>query len=203
MSRRSLIRIAGSAGIGSAALALIALVGFFVVVGSKTISEGAESPAFYLPTGAALLSTVLLGVALIGLYLYQEAHLGTMGVVSFLIALTGTFLAAGAAWTYVFVVPYFAEPAPELIDESSGPVLAGFLLSYAVLALGWVLFGIATKKAGLLPNKGAIAMIVGAAIAILPMPSRTLILALAVAYLGNHMRESSGTQPPDPQGLRT
>ena len=193
MSRDLLIRVGGYAGVGAAVLAIVALVGFIVVVGSGTISEGAASAAFYLPTGAALLSTVLLGIALVGLFRYQEERLGTMGVFAFLVALAGTFLSAGAQWTYVFVVPYFAEPAPELINESSGPVLAGFLLSYALLAIGWVLFGVATKRAGLLPNKGAVAMIVGAAIAFFPLPSRTLVLALAVAYLGNLLRKNAGS----------
>ena len=192
MSRNLLFRVASYASLGAALLAITALVGFLVVVGSGTISEGAQSAAFFVPTGAALGSMVLLGVALVGLFLFQEARLGSKGVFAFLLALVGTLLAAGAQWTYVFVVPYFADSVPELINESAGVVLAGFVLSYAVLALGWVLFGVATLRAGVLPRRGAIAMIVGAAISFLPLPSRTLVLTLATAYLCNALRKETG-----------
>ena len=192
MSRNLVLRVASYASLGSAILAITALVGFIVVVGSGTISQGARSAGFFVPTGAALSSVLLLGIALVGLFLYQEARLGPRGVVAFVIALVGTMLAAGAQWTYVFVVPYFSDSVPELIDESSGVVLVGFVLSYALLALGWVSFGIATLKAGVLPRRGAIAMIAGAAISFLPLPSRTLVLTLAVAYLGGALRRDTG-----------
>ena len=189
MSRNALYRVAGNAGLGSALLAVVALIGFIVVVGSDKISEAADSPGFYLPTVAALGSTLLLAVALVGLYLYQEPRVGPPGLAAFLVALVGTILAAGSQWTYIFVLPYFADDVPELIDETSGVILVGFLLSYAVLALGWVWFGIVTLKAKVFPRGGTIAMLAGAAISFLPMPSRTLILTLAVAYLGNHLRQ--------------
>lgn len=184
MSRNRFLSVAAIAAFGAAALAVAALIGFIVVVGSETISEGARSPAFFLPTGAALGSLVLLGIALVGLFLYQEPHLGRFGVGAFVIALAGTILAAGASWTYVFVVPYFSEAVPELINESSGTVLAGFVVSYAVLAVGWVLFGIATLQVGMFPRRAAIVLIAGGVISFLPLPSRTLVLSLAVAYLG-------------------
>ena len=171
------------AGIASAALAVAALVGFIVVVGSGTISEAARSSGFFFPAAAAFLSTVALAVALVGLFVRQEGQLSALGVAGFVIALVGTIAAAGGQWTYLFVVPHFAEAVPDMIDESTGTVLAGFFLSYAVLSLGWVVFGVATLRAGLLPRQGTIAAIVGAVIAFVPMPSRTLVLSLAVAYL--------------------
>ena len=190
MTRTQLFRIAEYAGITSAVLAIVGLIGFIVVVGSQSISDGAGSPAFLVPAGAALGSTVAIGLALVGLFARQEARLSRIGVAGFVIALVGTMLAAGAQWTYMFVVPHFAEVVPEMINESTGIVLAGFVLSYAVLSVGWILFGIGTLRAAVFPRLGAIATIVGAAIAFLPMPSRTLVLTLAVAYLSNHLRKA-------------
>ena len=184
MSRRSLYRLSGFSGIGSAILAIAALVGFIAVVGSDTISQAALSGAFYFPALAALGSIVLLTVALVGLYLHQEEQLGTLGLPAFLIALIGGLLATGAQWTYVFVVPRFAPIAPAAVDEGSGSVVVGFVLSYALLALGWLLFGIALLKVRSFPRGAVILVIVGAVISFLPLPSRTLVLALGVAYLG-------------------
>ena len=192
MVRDRLLRVASYAAVGSAFLGVVALVGFVVVVGSGTISEGAESPSFFVPTGAALGAIVLLGIALVGLFLYQEESLGPTGVAAFLVALVGTFLAAGGQWTYVFVVPHFAESVPELINEGSGTVVAGFVLSYAVLAVGWIWFGTETLKTGLFPRGAVYTLIGGAAIAFLPLPSRTLVLSVAVAFLGTRLRKSGG-----------
>lgn len=189
MDRDLFLRMAAAAGLGSALLAVAALVGFLVVVGSGTISEGAVSTGWFFPTGAVLGSTVLLGIAAVGLFLHQEGRLGSLGVAGFVVALVGTMLAAGGQWTYVFVLPYFAEAVPEMLNESSGTVVAGFVLSYATLSLGWLMFGLASRKTGLLPRRGVIVMMVGAAIALIPLPSRTLILSLAVAYLGAHLRK--------------
>lgn len=188
IGRSRLVTAGAFCGITSAVLAIVALVGFIVAVGSQTISEGAQSPAFFVPATAALLSTVALAIALVALYVHQEAGLSKLGVMGFVIALVGTLMAGGAQWTYVFVVPHFADAVPEMINESTGTVLAGFFLSYALFSLGWILFGVATLRAGVFPRRGAIAVIVGAVIAFLPMPSRTLILALAVAYLSTQMR---------------
>lgn len=91
-------------------------------------------------------TSTLLGVGLVGLYLCQQARMGTLGVVGFVAALTGTLLAAGAAWTYVFVVPHFAAEDPALANTGTGSILAGFLVSYAVLAIGWTIFGMASLR---------------------------------------------------------
>ena len=187
MARTSFIRAAKWASVGAAVLAVAALVGFLTVVGSDTISEAAGSPTFYVPATAALASSILLVVGLVGLFLYQEEQLATLGVTGFLIALVGTTLAAGGQWTYVFVVPHFAGPVPELINESTGSVLAGFVLSYAVAAVGWVLFGLATLRTRIFPRWATFLLVAGGAIAFLPLPSRTLVLALAVGYLGYRM----------------
>ncbi|MGH8986035.1 MAG: hypothetical protein ACRDY6_19470 [Acidimicrobiia bacterium] len=177
-------RLCGVACVGTAVLAVVALVGFVAVVGSDPIADAAGDAAFYVPASAAFGSAVLLGLGLVGLYLRQEERFGAFGAIGFVIALLGTIAAAGGQWTYVFVVPHFAPAVPEMINESTGSVLAGFVLSYAVLALGWILFGLATLRAGIFPRWASLLVVAGAAIAFLPLPSRTLILAIAVAILG-------------------
>jgi ABC-type amino acid transport system permease subunit len=96
----------------------------------------------------------------------------------------GTMLAAGAQWTYVFVVPHISDAVPDLVNVGSGVLLVGFLVSYAVLSAGWVLFGIATLRVGIFRRWMGVLLLAGAVIAFLPMPSRTLLLAVGVAALG-------------------
>jgi hypothetical protein len=178
------VRWSGPVCLAAGLLAVATLVLFAVVVGSGTISDAATSPSFYAPAVAALGSTVLLLVGLIGLFIRQAGELRTLGLVGFVIGLVGTALAAGGQWTYVFVLPYLAEKAPGLADASSGSVLAGFVLSYLVMGVGWLLFGIATLRTEVFPRWAVILLIVGAIVTVLPLPSRTLLLGIAVACLG-------------------
>ena len=197
MARSALIRTCAAACVGAALLAIAALVGFVTIVGSDKIADAARDWTFYVPATFALGSAVLLAIGLAGLYLHQEARLGPFGAAAFVLALAGTVFAAGGQWTYVFVVPYFAGVAPELVNESTGSVLAGFVLSYAVLALGWILFGLATLRAAVFPRWGALLIVAGAAIAFLPLPSRTLVLAIAVGLLGARLlRGTASTVEP-------
>ena len=185
MSQRLVIRLGSYSAIVSLLLALGALVGFLVSVGlSGKISEVAGSTGFYIAAACALGSLALLPLALVALWLQQQDRVGRFGALAFAAALVGTMLAVGAQWTYLFVVPYFAEAAPELVNESRGIALAGFLISYAALAVGWITFGVATMRTKLFPRWAAALLIAGGAISIAPMPSRTLVLALALALLG-------------------
>lgn len=193
MARALVIRLSGYAAIAAPLLAILALVGFLVFVGSGEIAEAARSASFYLPAAAALGSAAMLAVALVGLFLYQEERLGLLGVAGFLLGLLGTLLAAGGLWTYVFVVPHFAEAVPELINESTGSVLVGFFGSYALMAVGWLLFGLATLRARMFPRWAALLLVAGAAITIIPLPSRTLVLALAVGFLGYRLAKAAPT----------
>jgi hypothetical protein len=175
---------AAAAAVAAPVLAIASLVGFVAVAGDDNMSVAAQRPALYVPTVAALASTALLGVVLVALVEELRGRLGRLGAAGALVALVGTVLAAGAQWTYVFVIPHFASSAPDLVDEGSGSVLAGFVISYAVFALGWALLGLALLRAGVYPRWLALLFIAGAALAFLPMPSRTLVLAIAVGLAG-------------------
>jgi hypothetical protein len=181
------IRLGAYAAIASLLFALAALVGFLVAVGSDEIADAAGSAGWYVASSCALASLLLLPLALLALWLVQRDRMTSFGTWAFMSALLGTMLAIGASWTYVFVVPHFAQAAPELVNEGSGVLLAGFLVSYAALALGWVAFAFATLRTKAFPRWVVVLLIVGGAIAILPMPSRTLVLALALALAGRQL----------------
>ena len=179
-----LIRLGGVAAISSAALALLSFVLYLVVVGGDRISEAATSAAFFLPSGAQLLAMALLLIGLVAMFVRQADAFGALGLAGFVFALLGTTLAAGAAWSQVFVVPRLSEVAPAVADRGAGSVLAGFMLSFLLFGGGWVLFGVATLRTRQFPRWAVIVLIVGAIISIVPLPSRALIVEMAVGYLG-------------------
>ena len=198
MALARITRLAAPAGSIAAALALAALVLFGVVVGSGTISQAAGSAAFYAPTLAALGSLIALIIALVSLFVRQSGELGTLGVVGFLAALVGTVLGAGGYWTYVFVVPYVASQAPTLADQSSGSLLVGFVVSFLLMGVGWLLFAVATLRTRVYPRWAVLLLMAGSVVTIVPMPSRTLVLSVAVATLGYTTRRDRAISYPGP-----
>lgn len=184
MPYRDLLKLGGVSAVLSALFGVISLVLYLVVVGGDRLSEAATSATFFLPSGAQLLAMLLLAVGLVALYARQAEAFGALGLVGFFVALVGTVMVAGALWSQVFVVPRLAETAPEVVNSGTGSVLAGFLLSFLLFGLGWVVFGAATLRARVFPRWAVVLLIIGAVVAILPIPSRALVLQLAAACLG-------------------
>ncbi len=177
------------------------LAGVLLVIGEilhstidfKNFSQAALTGTYTLGALLFLLSNVLLLVGLVGLYARQSEAAGLLGMVGFLVALVGTGLAIGVSWEEVFVPPALAQliqsdPAvadPALLD--AGPpawVNFGFVLSFALFALGWLLFGVATLRARVYPRAAAIVLIVGAVLAFFPLPFSTVVFAAAVSWMG-------------------
>lgn len=202
MSSSYLTRWGGLATIASALLAILSFVLYLVVVGGDRISEAATSAAFFLPSGAQLLAMVLLLVGLVALFARQAEAFGALGLASFLLALVGTTLAAGALWSQVFVVPRLSQVAPNIVDRGTGSVLAGFLLSFLLFGVGWLVFGVATLRTRLFPRWAVILLMVGAVVSILPLPSRALILEVAAACLGFALLTGRGAPAEQPARVR-
>ena len=175
---------------GRAALAAPFVALFGVAVGASIyaddVSDVAGSGRFTVATLSALVTLLLLGLGLVALYLRQQHALGRFGTGAFALALAGTMLAAGAAWDQVFTVPYLAKEAPAVLEgETSGSLLAGFFLSFSLFSLGWALFAIATRRAGVLPRRASTVLLVGAVLAFVPAPTalRLLVLTIGAALL--------------------
>jgi hypothetical protein len=186
---------------------------FGVAVGAsiyaRDVGAVAGSGRFTVATVTALAALILLTAGLVALYRRQEQALGPFGTAAFMVALVGTVLAAGGAWDQVFTVPYLASEAPAVLDsETSGSLLAGFFVSFTVLAIGWVLFAIATRRAGVLPRRSATVLLAGGVLAFLPAPTalRLLVLTVGAALLaraaltGAVGAEAAAT--PEPVGVR-
>ena len=171
---------------------------FAVVVGAPLytddLSAAADTQRFVLTAGLSLAVLVALVFALVAIYLGSAHRFGRLGTVGFCVALTGTVLASGSAWDSLFTVPYLADHAPAVLDRNTdGSLLAGAVISYLALVLGWVLVAVASLRAKVVPRAAAIVLLVGAVLAIVPAPTalRLLILALGAALCGRAILRQS------------
>lgn len=181
-----LIRLSGLAAVSGGVLFLLAEVLSLLVVDFENFSAAATTGSYFFTSLLFLLGGVLLLAGLVGLYAYQSEATGVLGLAAFLVAFLGTALAVGAFWTQLFVVPSAALEAPAFVDaeQVAGPLDAGFTLTFALVAVGWALFGLSSLRARIYPRVAAIVLIVGAVITFLPLPLTTLALDVAVVWLG-------------------
>lgn len=176
-------RLVGWSARAAIAAPLLAL--FAIAVGAPIYTQAMRTAAattrLLVANAATLGVLLLLTVALVGFHLHAADRLRAPGQVAFVCALIGTVLAAGGAWDSLFALPYIAEQAPEMLDvPTAGTLLAGFVVSYLVLVVGWATFTIALLRSGVIPRTSAIVLTVGAVLAILPAPTAVRLLPLAV-----------------------
>jgi hypothetical protein len=155
---------AWAAIVGGAALVISLLLDWLVVPYDKLGDAAAYLTASYLASaGLRLLSTVLFLWALLALYNRQSIATGTLGLWGFVVAFFGTALFAGSVWAEVFVYPTLARVAPTVFTGQSAEassVIIGKNLSAYLFAIGIVLFGLATLKAGVYPRWASALLVV-------------------------------------------
>jgi hypothetical protein len=125
-------------------------------------------------------------VALVALYERQALRAGTFGVVALCAAIAGTMDMAGNTWFDGFVVPWLADVMPQtLAAPKRGTLVIAALSSYLLLPLGWLLFGIASFRAGVYPRILCVAIMIGGLISFgAGLPPYGIPLGLAVAAVG-------------------
>jgi hypothetical protein len=103
---------------------------------------------------------LLLGLP--GLYVAQSERAGRLGLVSFVMLFFGTLFFA-ISNNYGFIAPVLAAQAPAMLDaiNTYPPVVALNALLAVGFFLGFILFGIATLRARVLPRQTGILMIIG------------------------------------------
>ena len=184
MRSSDLIRWSGLAAILGVALLVVSdFLGFTVLSGELT--EVATTGAYLADGSARVLGGVLLLLGLVGLYARQSEVSGALGLVAFLIAFTGTALIAGTWWTNAFVAPSLATDAPAFLEAGPTGVLGvAYTLSFALAAVGWLLFGLVSLRARVYPRPAVVVLMVGAALTFAPLPGSQVVFEVAVAWLG-------------------
>ncbi len=186
MSSSNLIRLSGLAAVGAGVLLVISELLYLVVgLGTTLSAETAASGSYLFQQLLFLLAGILLLGGLVGFYASQSENLGTLGLVGFLIAFLGTTLTMGAFWDSTFTPPALAEEYPALVEAGPPPFIEfGITVSFVLLTLGWLLFGLAVLRARVYPRVVAVLLMVGAVLAFFPLPFSTVVFGLAVAWMG-------------------
>jgi len=149
--------------------------------------ESATTGTFVAQQMLFLTGAVLLLGGLVGLYARQSEAAGRLGLAGFLVAFLGTALLVGLFFVQAFFVPYLATRFPEVLDAGEQGLLAvGFGLTFIVFPVGWLLFGVATLRARVYPRAAAILLVIGTVSTFVPVPTATVVLDVAVAWLGLH-----------------
>jgi hypothetical protein len=111
-----------------------------------------------MPNVGAIL--VLFG--LVGLLARQLERAGLFGVIAFVVAFLGTASFVMGTMIEAFIIPFWGLQYPQFEDGPPPPgVGEAFLIIGILFALGHVLLGIATYRAGVVPRSVGILMIVG------------------------------------------
>jgi hypothetical protein len=173
--------------------AAIVSIGCVFAAAATTHGDAVAMAASGLGIAASLTALVALIAMVIGLAslpAQASALRHGFGRLAWAVAAIGTILTAGGYWSSVFVQPGLAHSAPDAVRTGLASVTAGFVVSYLVMGLGWVLTAIVLLRARLLRVSGWF-LILAALIAISPLPFRYLPLAVAVSVacglrLGRH-----------------
>jgi hypothetical protein len=181
-----LARIAGGAAVSAGGLLVVAQLGQLATLDRADLLATMADPLFRVSSiGYAAAFAVLL-VSLAGVHLRQARAAGTFGLVGFIAAAVGTMALGADMWFEAFCSPWLMEALPQLLSLQKALIWqVGYTSSFVLFALGWVLFGISSLRAGAVPRVISLAIVVGGAVGFFAaQPPFALPLGLAVAALG-------------------
>lgn len=192
MSKTRLLQWSGLSGVVSGVLLILLDVAFFVFFGDQPERVAAATPTWLILLDLSIIANYLALLALIGLYARQAEGAGRFGLAAFVIASFGTVMNVGFNWGGGFIIPALTSAAPEFLDQVAeappGIVAAGFISTFALFALGWLLFGIASLRAKIFPAFPLwllmIAAILGLVSRIADLGIPGVLFGAALAWLG-------------------
>lgn len=201
MSESALTRRAGPVALAAGALfAAVDLVLFVLMTPDDRIAMLTD-PVFRVVNAAYFFAFVGLAIALLAVHGRQARESGGFGTVALLAALVGTMTQGGNMWFDGFAAPWLAEVVPQVYTAERTPILiAGALLSYTLMAVGWVLYGIASWRARVFPVSISAAVVVGGVLAFQSgWPPYGVPIGLAVAAMGGWLvhRDRAVRQVPE------
>jgi hypothetical protein len=197
MSSSNLIRWSGLAALVGGVLVVVYDVLDAALFPGEQVSGAMATSSWFIVQILSLVGLVLITLGLVGLYARQVEQGETLGLVAFLVAFIGTVMVSGSVWSEAFIGPVVAEAAPELVGANpSGVVAAGIILAFGLFALGWLLFGLASLRARVLPRGAALLLMVGAVlffvVSSLEFPGSTIVMGAALVWMGYALWSGTG-----------
>ena len=170
MAVAQLIRWSGLAGIlGSISIAVFVLVHpWNQFVGA----EVARTAAWRIAHSLHFVGATLTLLFLIGVYARQIKYVGHLGFIGFVLAFIGTAMFVGTGMLTAFIWPMVAVHAPEALAADGAmflpPASQALALTAIVVTVGYVVFGLATLRAGILPRWATAVWTLGAVLGMGP-----------------------------------
>jgi len=175
MSSSRLIRLGG----------LVALVGFVFVFIMETIfffalpedvapSVQARSSEFFVIELLYIIALLIAFLGFVGLYARQAEQVGVLGLIGYVMSFFGFVSFYAVEWERTFILPILAQIIPNVLDHPDPNQAnlsqihtfdAAQTIGFLLLFVGWLLFGLATLRAGVLPRGAAVLLMVGAVLA--------------------------------------
>lgn len=192
MIQSPLSRLAGPFALAAGSLFVAAQGLLFATLEPANKLATVEKPLFAVAQVGYLVGFCMLMLALFAAYEWESDRAGMFGVIAFCAAVIGTMFLAGDLWFDTFAGPWVITAAPDVAGNPTGSVVAGAFLSYALFAVGWVLFALASLRARVFPRLISVAIMVGGAVGFLALlPPFGIPLGLAMIALGTWMIRAS------------
>lgn len=125
-------------------------------------------------------SILLMHLGLVGIFARQAKHMGWLGLIGFVLAFVGTALVGSIVLVASTILPVIAANSPEIFDLTA--TLPDFLIPVFVLGfgLGWILFGFASMRAGILPRWSGLLVAIGVTLFVI---SEAIPLGTSLAHI--------------------
>ena len=174
----------------------------FVVMNFSDLAVMEADPIFRVVNLAYAAAFSGLAIAAFAAYDKQAREAGMLGLVALCAAIVGTVNLGANMWFEGFAVPWLADVVPQVLTvEKTLFWQVGYYSSYLLFAIGWVLFGLASLRAGVFPRLISLAIVAGGIIGFLAaQPPYGVALGLALLSLGIWMvrTRSAAAAPSQP-----
>ena len=193
-----------SATLASLAGPALLLAGSLIVLSQLAVWPLRRGPvlvAVTSPVYVVAMTGFLVGiwVLLIGVFAVHSRHArqaGTFGLVALVAAALGLAHMAANVWFDTFVVPWLARQIPAALEvPRDGTLVIGALLSYLMLSVGWILFGIACFRTQVVPRLLAVCVIVAGLLGYVFLPPNSIVFGAVVLALGVWLTRHRPNEP--------
>jgi hypothetical protein len=187
MSESALSRYAGPIVLIVGAYLTVAHLALeFVFVSFNDVAVMVADPLFRVLNLGYAAAFPGLAIAAFAAYDKQAREVGIFGLVALCAAIIGTVNLGANMWFEGFAVPWLAGVVPQILTaEKTLFWQVGYLSSYILFSIGWVLFGLASLRARVFPRLISLAIAVGGLIGFLAArPPYGVALGLALLSLG-------------------
>jgi len=166
MKTNTLIRWGGLSALVASIVSIAIEFARIATLGNQAYSSAALTTEWSVLYMFRLVAVILLMLGLVALFARQSQKMGIFGVIAFVIAAIGTMLIFGFAWALMFTFPAMAESVPEFLDAHAAAPSPGVVLTLFLVTIGWLLFGVASLRAKVLPAGSSWVVIAGSFLAL-------------------------------------